>query len=81
MLVLTLHSQVLAVLGCIDEWQFDIFRLNEVSNGCPLSLVAFAIMKNCDLVPGRSVYPYGLGRSQAKIKEGHAFILALGGSP
>ena len=63
LLILTRYSQVLAVLGCIDDWQFDIFRLNEVSNGCPLSLVAFAIMRNCDLVPGRSVYNFRLGRS------------------
>ena len=48
-------SQVLAVLGNIDSWQFDAFKLDEVSYGCPLSMVAFAIMKKCDLVPGRLV--------------------------
>lgn len=45
--------QVLAVLAKIDDWQFDTFELNDVTEGWPLSVLAFATMLKCDLVPGR----------------------------
>ena len=44
---------VLAVLADMDEWQFDIFRLDEASDGWPLSTLAVAIMRKCNLAPGR----------------------------
>ena len=42
-----------AVLAKMDAWQFDSFELDDASNGWPLSALAFAILKKCDLVPGR----------------------------
>ncbi len=45
--------QVLTVLAKIDNWQFDSFELNDVTDGWPLSTLTFAIMKKCNLVPGR----------------------------
>ena len=46
-------SQVLAVLAKMDHWQFDAFELDEVTDGWPLSSLAFAVLRKCDLVPGR----------------------------
>ena len=46
---------VLTVLAGIDEWQFDIFKLDEASNGWPLSTLAIALMRQCNLSPGRCV--------------------------
>jgi hypothetical protein len=49
-----------AVLAKMDMWQFDSFELDDVTNGWPLSALAFAILKKCDLVPGRCGW-MGLG--------------------
>ena len=52
----TLHPdcvQVMSVLSGIDEWHFDIFKLDEVSEGRPLSMLSFAIMMKAGLIPGR----------------------------
>ena len=46
-------AQMLLVLAKMDNWQFDMFELDEVTNGWPLSTLAFAIMKKCDMLPGR----------------------------
>ncbi len=45
--------QVLTVLAKIDNWQFDSFELCEATNGWPLSTLTYAILKKCDLAPGR----------------------------
>ena len=37
----------------MDEWKFDSFELDRVTDGRPLSAIAFAVLKRCDLVPGR----------------------------
>jgi hypothetical protein len=37
--------QMEEVLSKVDDWQFDAFRLGEVSNGRPLSLLGFALLK------------------------------------
>ena len=46
-------DHVLSVLAEMDDWKFDSFKLNEVTNGRPLSTVAFAILRKCDLFHGR----------------------------
>ena len=53
-------QQMSAVLAKMDMWQFDSFELDDVTNGWPLSALAFAILKKCDLVPGRCGW-MGLG--------------------
>lgn len=42
----------LAVLSClqVDDWQFDAFKLSEVTDGRPLSLLSFALLKRCEIV-------------------------------
>lgn len=40
-------------LAKMDEWRFDSFELDRVTDGRPLSVMAFAVLKKCDLVPGR----------------------------
>ncbi|GAX77145.1 hypothetical protein CEUSTIGMA_g4591.t1 [Chlamydomonas eustigma] len=47
------NEQVLRVLSKIDDWQFDAFELNEVTEGWPLSTLGFAIFNRCGLLPGR----------------------------
>ena len=38
------------MLAGVDDWQFDAFRLEEVSGGRPLSCLAFFLMKRTELV-------------------------------
>ena len=40
---------MLTILSKVDDWQFDSFALERVSNGRPLSLLAFALFKRTDL--------------------------------
>ena len=37
--------QVLSVLSKVDDWQFDAFKLSEVSNNRPLSMLSFVLFK------------------------------------
>jgi hypothetical protein len=43
-------SQVAQVLAGVNEWQFDTFELHAVAAGRPLSLLAFALLKQSDIV-------------------------------
>ncbi len=54
--MLCLHpgSQVLEVLAKVDDWQFDAFKLSEVSGGRPLSLLSYALLKRCEVRSGGS---------------------------
>ena len=49
---LRLHvvSQLSSSLGAIDSWQYNSFKLEEVSGGRPLSCLAFFLMKKMDLI-------------------------------
>lgn len=53
--VLSLHAlppyvQLSRVLAGADEWRFDAFKLDEVSNGRPLSCMAFYLIKRMGLI-------------------------------
>ncbi len=39
------HFQVLRVMSTVDDWTFDVFELAAVTNGRPLSTLAFALIK------------------------------------
>mmetsp|Transcript_8480 Transcript_8480/g.25667 ORF Transcript_8480/g.25667 Transcript_8480/m.25667 type:complete len:957 (-) Transcript_8480:212-3082(-) len=63
---------VLRVLEKIDNWQFDSFELDAVTNGQPLSTLAFTIMKRLRLVPGRyRISEVRLARFLCAIEEGY----------
>jgi hypothetical protein len=34
----------------IDSWDFDIFRVNELTNGAPLAFVMFTVFSRYDLL-------------------------------
>ena len=63
--------QVLVELSKVDHWHFDTFRLNDVTNGWPLSTLAFALMQQSGLMPGRWV------RDALRGCRGSAMILLL----
>lgn len=42
--------QLQEALRGVDEWQFDAFKLDAVSQGRPLSCLAFHLMTRMDLV-------------------------------
>ena len=45
-----LPPQVLSALSRLDEWTYDMFELNLVSGGRPLSTLAFALFKRSGIV-------------------------------
>ena len=45
-----LRVQVLAKLTHLDDWTFNTFRLAELTNGKPLSTLAFAVLKQSGIV-------------------------------
>ena len=42
--------QLLSALSRVDEWTYDMFELNLVSSGRPLSTLAFALLKRSGIV-------------------------------
>ncbi len=42
--------QLASCFGQVDEWVFDAFRLDEASDGRPLSCLAFYLFKKLELV-------------------------------
>ena len=46
----SIPSQVLSALSRVDEWTYDMFELNLVSGGRPLSTLAFALFKRSGIV-------------------------------
>ena len=43
------HTQLELALSKVDDWQFDSFELERATNGRPLSVLAFALIKNAGL--------------------------------
>lgn len=73
--MLNLHqnipSEVEAVLAKVDDWQFDAFRLAEVSNGRPLSLLGFALLKRYDIVKHFQLDELRLVRFLMRVEDGY----------
>ena len=63
--------QLLKSLNKISEWQYDAFELEEVSNGRPLSCLAFYIMKKMDLVRWFHLDEHKLARFLLRIEQGY----------
>ena len=41
--------QLVLILACVDDWQFDSFALERATNGRPLSVLAFTLFKRFDI--------------------------------
>ena len=46
----SIPSQVISALSRVDEWTYDMFELNLVTGGQPLSTLAFALFKSSGIV-------------------------------
>lgn len=68
--VLSFCCQVVGVLARVDDWQFDAFKLNEVSNGRPLSMLSFALFKRCEIVDKWALNEHKLVKFLMKIEDG-----------
>jgi cAMP-specific phosphodiesterase 4/calcium/calmodulin-dependent 3',5'-cyclic nucleotide phosphodiesterase len=55
----------------VDDWQFDAFRLSEVSGGRPLSLLSFALLKRCEIVDKWQLNEHKLVKFLMKIEDGY----------
>ncbi len=66
-----MRAQVLTVLQRIDDWQFDAFKLNEVSGGRPLSLLSYALMKHNGLVDKFQMDDHRLVKFLMRIEDGY----------
>mmetsp|Transcript_25460 Transcript_25460/g.55342 ORF Transcript_25460/g.55342 Transcript_25460/m.55342 type:complete len:787 (-) Transcript_25460:1267-3627(-) len=66
-----LPDQVLDVLAKVDDWQFDAFKLSEVSNGRPLSMLSFALLKRCELIEKWQLHEHKLVKFLMKIEDGY----------
>ncbi|KAL6760116.1 3',5'-cyclic-nucleotide phosphodiesterase [Haematococcus lacustris] len=66
-----LPDEVLSVLAKVDDWQFDAFKLSEVSGGRPLSLLSFALFKRCDIVTKWQLHEHKLVKFLMKIEDGY----------
>ena len=66
----TPRVQVLNVLARVDDWQFDAFHLSEVSNGRPLSLLSFALLKRSEVVEKFQLNEHRLVKFLMKIEDG-----------
>ena len=64
-------AQVLTVLQKIDDWQFDAFKLNEVSGGRPLSLLSYALLKHHGLVDTFKMDDHRLVKFLMRIEDGY----------
>ena len=54
--------QVEKVLAGADGWQFDTWRLREVTNGHPLSALGFFLIQRAGLIPRLKLKPAVLAR-------------------
>uniref|UniRef100_A0A7S0RAQ3 Phosphodiesterase n=1 Tax=Chlamydomonas leiostraca TaxID=1034604 RepID=A0A7S0RAQ3_9CHLO len=64
-------DEVVGVLAKVDDWQFDAFKLNEVSNGRPLSMLSFALFKRCEIVDKWGLHEHKLVKFLMKIEDGY----------
>lgn len=69
---------MMEVLAKVDDWQFDAFKLNEVSGGRPLSLLAFALFKRCEMLDKFELDEHKLVKFLMRIEEGYPTGLGLG---
>jgi len=64
-------GEVTAVLSSSSHWQFDAFKLNDVTNGHPLSSLAFYLFHTEGLIEHFSLKPAHLARFLRHVEEGY----------
>ncbi|GLC65344.1 hypothetical protein PLESTF_000283100 [Pleodorina starrii] len=64
-------EEVERVLARADSWQFDTWRLRDVTNGHPLSALGFYLIHRAGLMPHFSVKPVTLARLLRHIEAGY----------
>ena len=65
------HPQLLQVLSKVDDWQFDAFKLYEVSQGRPLSLLSFALLKRSEVVDKFQLDEHKLVKFLMRVEDGY----------
>ncbi len=63
--------QVMDVLSKVDDWQFDAFKLNEVSGGRPLSLLSYALLKRCEVADKFQMDDHRLVKFLMRVEDGY----------
>jgi len=64
-----LPDQVVDILSKVDDWQFDAFKLNEVSGGRPLSYLSFALFKRFNLVENMQMDEHRLVKFLMRVED------------
>lgn len=64
-------DELASVLSHADEWQFDAFALERASNGRPLSVVGFYLLKHSGLVEKFQIDEARLARYLIRIEDGY----------
>ena len=62
---------LLAVLSGIDQWEFDVFELAALTDGRPLSVLAFALFKRAGLVAALNLSEAKVARFLSAIEAGY----------
>lgn len=62
----------------MDDWQFDAFKLNEVSGGRPLSLLAFSLFKRCEMLDKFQLDEHKLVKFLMRVEDGYPTGLGSG---
>eukprot|EP00195_Chlamydomonas_chlamydogama_P006345 CAMPEP_0202897216 /NCGR_PEP_ID=MMETSP1392-20130828/6039_1 /ASSEMBLY_ACC=CAM_ASM_000868 /TAXON_ID=225041 /ORGANISM="Chlamydomonas chlamydogama, Strain SAG 11-48b" /LENGTH=1191 /DNA_ID=CAMNT_0049582803 /DNA_START=21 /DNA_END=3596 /DNA_ORIENTATION=- len=65
------HDHIAAVLAKVDEWQYDSFELDAVTNGRPLSLLTFALLKRSGVLDRLPFDERRLARFLLKLEDGY----------
>lgn len=59
------------MLAKVDDWQFDAFKLNEVSGGRPLSLLSYALLKRCEVADKFEMDDHRLVKFLMRVEDGY----------
>lgn len=62
--------QLMSVLARVDDWQFDAFKLEEVTNGRPLSVLSYVLFKRSEVVDKWQLDDHKLVKFFMKIEDG-----------
>ncbi|EFJ48255.1 3'5'-cyclic nucleotide phosphodiesterase, partial [Volvox carteri f. nagariensis] len=65
------HTQVERVLAQADSWQFDTWRLRDVTHGHPLSALGFYLIQRAGLITNLKLKPAVLARLLRHIEAGY----------
>lgn len=67
----SVEKQVEALLGKLEEWEFNVFEIGELTHGRPLFFVSFALFTRHDLIRKYNINEAKLRRFLTVIEEGY----------